>query len=99
MNHEKFEIYEDLDSFCSAFIRLANDYNDNWFEHNKWFYYPMMIKIFKEYRFVKIKGNEKAKTIAFPSFPEAWSSVDEFHVMDSNLSSMGTTFNVYNGFI
>ena len=56
----------------------------------------MYVRIFKEYRFVTQKGNEKSKTIAFSSYPCAVSSPDEFHVLDANLVQMGTSNNIIN---
>ena len=94
MTPEEIEEYELYNSHCSAFIKLTNDYNDILFGHNTWNYYIFMIRIFKEYRFVTNKGNEKSKSIAFSSYPAALSSIDEFYVMDSNLLMMGTSINI-----
>ena len=96
MNFEEIERYENINSHCSAFVKLANDSSDIWFGHNTWNYYILMIRIFKEYRFVTNKGNEKSKTIAFSSYPASLFSVDEFHIMDSNLTEMGTSINIIN---
>ena len=93
MTPEEIEEYELYNSHCSAFIKLTNDY-DILFGHNTWNYYIFMIRIFKEYRFVTNKGNEKSKSIAFSSYPSALSSIDEFYVMDSNLLMMGTSINI-----
>ena len=94
MTLEELKRNETLNSHSSAFVRLANDSSDIWFGHNTWNYYNLMIRIFKEYRFVTNKGNEKSKTIAFSSYPASLSSVDEFHVMDSNLTEMGTSIDI-----
>ena len=94
MTPEELERYETLNSHCSAFVKLAKDYSDIYFGHNTWTFYSMMIRIFKEYRFVTNKGNEKAKTVAFSSYPGGLASSDEFHIMDSNIASMGTSLNI-----
>jgi len=96
MTPEELERYENLNSHCTAFVKLSNDSSDIWFGHNTWNYYILMIRIFKEYRFVTNKGNEKSKTIAFSSYPASLFSVDEFHIMDSNLTEMGTSITIYN---
>ena len=94
MTSEELERNKTLNSHSSAFVKLANDYSDIWFGHNTWNYYNLMIRIFKEYRFVTNKGNEKSKTVAFSSYPASLSSVNEFHVMDSNLTEMGTSIDI-----
>ena len=94
MTPEELERYENLNSHCTAFVKLANDSSDIWFGHNTWNYYILMIRIFKEYRFVTNKGNEKSKTVAFSSYPASLTSVDDFYVMDSNLTEMGTSINI-----
>ena len=94
MSPEEKERYLLLNSHCSALVKLAKDWSDIWFGHNTWNNYVLMIRIFKEYRFVTNKGNEKSKTIAFSSYPCAVSSPDEFHLLDSNLVQMGTSINI-----
>ena len=94
MSPEEKERYLLLNSHCSALVKLAKDWSDIWFGHNTWNNYVLMIRIFKEYRFVTNKGNEKSKTIAFSSYPCAVSSPDEFHLIDSNLVQMGTSINI-----
>ena len=96
MTEKEKERYSILNSHCSAFIKLANDFSDIWFGHNTWNFYVLMTRIFKEYRFVTIKGNEKSKSLAFSSYPGALSSLDEFYYMDSNLLVMGTSLNILN---
>ena len=96
MSPEEFERYSLLNTHCSAFVKLAKDWNDIWFGHNTWNYYVLMIRIFKEYRFVTNKGNEKSQTSVFSSYPAALSSIDEFYYLDSNLLVMGTSNSIYN---
>ena len=96
MTKEEIERYTTLNSHCSAFIKLANDFSDIWFGHNTWNFYFLMTRIFKEYRFVTNKGNEKSKSLAFSSYPGALSSLDEFYYMDSNLLVMGTSLTIKN---
>ena len=98
MTLEELKRNKTLNSQSSAFVKLANDSNssDIWFGHNTWNYYNLMIRIFKEYRFVTNKGNEKSKTVAFSSYPASLSSANEFHVMDSNLTEMGTSIDILN---
>ena len=85
-----------LNSHCSALIKLANDYSDIWFGHNTWFSYISMIRIFKEYRFVSNKGEEKSKTIAFSSYPATLFSLDDFYYLESKLLVMETTNSIFN---
>ena len=96
MSKEEIERYIMLNSHCSALIKLANDTSDIWFGHNTWTYYILMIRIFKEYRFVTNKGSEKSKTTIFSSYPGALSSTDDFYYLDSNLLVMGTSNTVIN---
>ena len=94
MTSKELERYENLNSHCTAFVKLSNDSSDIWFGHNTWNYYILMIRIFKEYRFLTNKGHEKSKTVAFSSYPASLTSVDDFYVMDSNLTEMGTSINI-----
>ena len=96
MTQEERDEYLILNTHCSAFVRLNNDSSDIFFGHNTWNYYTLMIRIFKEYRFVTNRKNEKCKTMVFSSYPAALSSIDEFYYMDSNLLMMGTSNNIYN---
>ena len=85
-----------VNSHCSALIKLADDFSDIWFGHNTWHTYTSMIRIFKEYRFVSNKGNEKSKTIVFSSYPGTLASLDDFYFLDSKLLVMETTNSIYN---
>lgn len=96
MTKEEIERFSVLDTHCSALVKLSKDFNDIWFGHNTWNYYILMIRIFKEYRFVSNKGNEKSKLSIFSSYPGALSSIDEFYFLDSKLLIMGTSNSVYN---
>ena len=96
MTEKELERYSILNSHCSAFVKLANDFSDIWFGHNTWNYYVLMIRIFKEYSFMANDGIEKSKTCAFSSYPGALSSIDEFYYLDSNLTVMGTSLNILN---
>ena len=96
MSKEEIDRYILLNSHCSALVKLAKDTSDIWFGHNTWNYYILMIRIFKEYRFVTNKGSERSKTTVFSSYPGALSSIDEFYYLDSNLLVMGTSNTVKN---
>ena len=96
MSKEEIDRYILLNSHCSALIKLANDSSDIWFGHNTWNFYILMIRIFKEYRFVTNKSSEKSKTTVFSSYPGALSSTDDFYYLDSNLLVMGTSNTVIN---
>ena len=96
MNKEEIENYILLKSHCSALVKLAEDSSDIWFGHNTWFEYIAMIRIFKEYRFISNKGNEKSKTSVFSSYPAVLFSLDDFYYLDSNLLIFETTLNVFN---
>ena len=96
MTREEIDRFVFLSSHCSALVKLAKDSSDIWFGHNTWNYYILMIRIFKEYRFVTNKGTEKSKTMVFSSYPGALSSIDEFYYLDSNLLVMGTSNTVLN---
>ena len=94
MTPEELDEYLTLNSHCSALVKLANDSSNIWFGHNTWNYYVLMIRIFKEYRFVTNKGHEKSNVSIFSSYPAALSSIDEFYYMDSNLLVTGTSINI-----
>ena len=96
MNQEEIENYFLLKSHCSALVKLAQDSSDIWFGHNTWFEYIAMIRIFKEYRFISNKGNEKSKTSVFSSYPAVLFSLDDFYYLDSNLLIFETTINIFN---
>ena len=85
-----------LNSHCSELVKLANDYSDLWFGHSTWDYYNVMIRIFKEYRFVTNKGNEKSKINAFSSYPAILYSTDDFYYLDSKLLVTDTSINIMN---
>ena len=91
MNIEDVKRFISLKSHCSAIIKLAEDFSDIWFGHNMWATYTSMIRIFKEYRFISNKGNEKSKTIVFSSYPGTLASLDDFYILDSKLLVMETT--------
>ena len=95
MTQEEIEMYSILNIHCSAIVKLSKNFSDIWFGHNTWNYYVLMIRIFKEYRFVSNKGNEKSITSIFSSYPGALSSIDEFYFLDSKLVVMGTSNNIY----
>ena len=95
MKGEDIKRYFLFNSHCSALIKLADDYSDIWFGHNTWNIYNSMIRIFKEYRFVSNKGNEKSKTIVFSSYPATLYSLDDFYFMDSKLLAMETTNSIF----
>ena len=96
MKGEDIKNYFLLNTHCSALIKLEDNFNDIWFGHNTWNIYNSMIRIFKEYRFVSNKGNEKSKTIAFSSYPATLYSLDDFYFMDSKLLVMETTNFIFN---
>ena len=91
MNVNDIQKFILLNSYCSALIKLADDYSDIWFGHNTWHTYTSMIRIFKEYRFISNKGEEKSKTIAFSSYPATLASLDDFYFLESKLLVMETT--------
>ena len=66
------------------------------FGHTTWDYYNVMIRIFKEYRFVTNKGNEKSKVNAFSSYPAVLYSTDDFYYLDSKLLVTDTSINIMN---
>ena len=99
MTQEEIETYSILNTHCSAIVKLSKNFSDIWFGHNTWNYYVLMIRIFKEYRFVSNKGNEKSITSIFSSYPGALSSIDEFYFLDSKLVVMGTSNNIQKSFI
>ena len=95
MKDEEIKRYFLLNSHCSALIKLADDFSDIWFGHNTWFNYNSMIRIFKEYRFISNKRNEKSKTVSFSSYPATLYSSDDFYYLDSNLLVMETTNSIF----
>ena len=91
MSVSDIEEYTIIHSFCSALVKLSNNSDDIWFGHTSWNTYSTDIRIFKEYRFISNKGNEKSKTNIFSSYPGSLSSLDDFYYLDSNLTVMETT--------
>jgi len=51
--------------------------------HDSWFYYNMMLRIFKRYEFNYNNPLLKAKKVAFSSYPGMLSSLDDFYMMDN----------------
>ena len=96
MTTEEMRKYFILNSHCSALVKRAEDYSDLWFGHTTWDFYNVMIRIFKEYRFVSNKGNENNKVIVFPSYPAVLFSTDDFYYLDSKLLVMETSIAIYN---
>ena len=96
MSIKEIEEYAIIHSFCSALVKLSNNSDNIWFGHTSWNTYSINIRIFKEYRFISNKGNEKSKTNFFSSYPGALSSLDDFYYLDSNLAVMETTNNIFN---
>ena len=91
MTNDEIKLYTDLHTHCSALVKVANDFSDIWFGHNTWTSYGIMIRTFKEYKFVSNKHSEKSKVVAFSSYPGSLSSVDDFYYTDANLVVMETT--------
>ena len=91
MTSEEIRLYTDLHTHCSALVKAANDFSDIWFGHNTWTSYNVMIRTFKEYRFVTNSHSEKSKVVVFSSYPGSLSSIDDFYYTDSNLVVMETT--------
>ena len=95
MTDEEIKSFIISNSHCSALIKLSDDFSDIWFGHNTWITYLTMIRIFKEYRFISNKRNEKSKINSFSSYPGALSSIDDFYFLDSNLLVMETTIIIF----
>ena len=91
MTNEEIQLYTDLHNHCSAMVKVSNDFSDIWFGHNTWTSYGLMIRTFKEYRFVTNSHKEKSKVVVFSSYPGSLSSIDDFYYTDSNLVVMETT--------
>ena len=91
MTNEEIIEFTDLHTHCSAMVKPANDFSDIWFGHNTWTSYGLMIRTFKEYKFVTNSHKEKSKVVVFSSYPGSLSSVDDFYYTDSNLVIMETT--------
>lgn len=96
MSIKEIEEYAIIHSFCSALVKLSNNSDNIWFGHTSWNTYSINIRIFKEYRFISNKGNEKSKTNFFSSYPGVLSSLDDFYYLDSNSAVMETTNNIFN---
>ena len=91
MTNEEILSYTALHTHCSALVKASNDFSDIYFGHNTWTTYGLMIRTFKEYRFVTNTHKEKSKVVAFSSYPGCLSSVDDFYYTDTNLVVMETT--------
>ena len=91
MTSEEIKLFTDLHTHCSSLVKVANDLSDIWFGHNTWTSYGIMIRTFKEYKFVSNKHSEKSKVVVFSSYPGSLSSVDDFYYTDTNLVVMETT--------
>ena len=91
MTNEEIIEFTSLHTHCSAMVKVANDFSDIWFGHNTWTAYGLMIRTFKEYKFVTNSHKEKSKVVVFSSYPGCLSSVDDFYYTDSNLVVMETT--------
>ena len=96
MTIDEIRTYTSLHTHCSALVKVANDLSDIWIGHNTWTAYGLMIRTFKEYRFVSNKQNEKSKVVVFSSYPGSLSSIDDFYYMDSKLVVMETTNSNFN---
>ena len=91
MTNEEIIEFTDLHTHCSAMVKPANDFSDIFFGHNTWASYGLMIRTFKEYKFVTNSHKEKSKVVVFSSYPGCLSSIDDFYYTDSNLVVMETT--------
>ena len=96
MTIDELLTYTALHTHCSSLVKAANDLSDIWFGHNTWTSYGIMIRTFKEYRFVTNKQTEKSKSVVFCSYPGALSSADDFYYMDTKLLVQETTNGNYN---
>ena len=61
MSMEEIEEHLFLVGHCSAIIKLSNDMKEIYAGHDSWFYYNMMLRIFKRYIFDFTNPLRKAK--------------------------------------
>lgn len=94
MNKHQFELWLGRNTHCSALVRLPEDRSDLLFAHTTWQSFTFALRIFKTLTFRY--STSSAKTIQFSSYPAAFVSTDDFHVLDSGLVVMETSLSVFN---
>lgn len=80
--------------FCSAIIKMADNFSDILAGHTTWWQFASMIRIFKRYEFNFNNPMVVSKKMAFSSYPGMISSWDDFYMMDSQLLLLQTTNNI-----
>ena len=89
----KFDEWFALRTHCSSLVRHSPD-GDLLFGHVTWQTFTFAVRI---YKIVTINyADTPAKTMSYSSYPATLSSTDDFHVLDSGLAVMETSFSVFN---
>lgn len=83
------------DRRCSALVRLADD--ELFVGHSTWEPFSEMTRIVKFYDF-PFKG-VKARSLAFPSYPGAITSTDDFIITSAGLVLTETTIDIQDRFL
>ena len=94
MSRSEFEAWFVRNTHCSSIVKVPKSQDDIFFAHATWQSFTFALRIFKtltfNYRDVAMK------TIQFSSYPGAFVSTDDFHVLDSGLVVMETSLSVFN---
>ena len=85
MTYDELHEYLDLNSHCSALIKLDDNMADIYAGHTTWSMYSSMLRIYKRYDFNFKNPLVAAKSVVFSSYPGSVSSWDDYYLMSSNL--------------
>ncbi|GAM23730.1 hypothetical protein SAMD00019534_069050, partial [Acytostelium subglobosum LB1] len=84
-------------SHCTALVKLTDDLSELYCGHVAWYFYSQMLRVFKSYTFgfsatSQTVGNHQL----FSAYPATLSSIDDFYVLNTQLSILETTNNIFN---
>lgn len=96
MSAQELRDYIKKDNHCSAIVKLDNGMDNIWAGHTAWFVYSSMIRLFKRYNFNFKNTMVKATQMAFSSYPGMLSSLDDFYMMNTQITVLQTTNGNYN---
>jgi hypothetical protein len=94
MEKDEFEEWLVRNTHCSSIVKVPQSQDDIFFAHATWQSFTFALRIFKTLTF-NYKG-VSMQTIQFSSYPGAFVSTDDFHVLDSGLVVMETSLSVFN---
>jgi hypothetical protein len=94
MTTQEIVKFAQLNSHCSALIKITPNFDDILFGHNTWMAYTLLHKMWKTYT-LKYAG-VAANSMSFSSYPATIASTDDFYITSQSIVIMETSINIFN---